>query len=66
MNSTYNVSIQPQPYIWIETIIGGGEIHIFKKYFCNVLNLDMSSCCGVMSETTVCLFDSAPASQIFL
>jgi hypothetical protein len=34
-------TIQPQAYILIEKIIGGDEICIFKKYFCNILNLDI-------------------------
>jgi len=35
-------TIQPQAYILIEKIIAGGEICIFKKYFCNMLNLDIN------------------------
>ena len=35
-------TIQPQPYILIEKIIGGGEICIFKKYFCNIPNLEIN------------------------
>jgi hypothetical protein len=34
-------TIQPQAYIFKEKIIGGDEICIFKKYFCNIPNLDI-------------------------
>ena len=34
-------TIQPQAYIFNEKIIGGDEICIFKKYFCNIPNLGM-------------------------